>query len=116
MQAAWRQHHADQAGKHHQRHHTRLQQRKIIARLRLVALRISGIEAGMAGLFALDRDTRIRQQSSPGAAKPPLAYLITGSFSSWWNGGGEDSVHSSVVAPSPHGLGSEARRVGEGGV
>ncbi len=20
----------------------------------------------------------------------------------WWNGGGEDSVHSSVVAPSPH--------------
>src|SRR3546814_6431418 len=58
----------------------------------------------MAGLFALDRDTRIRQQSSPGAAKPPLAYLITGSFSYWWNGGGEDSVHSSVVAPSPHGL------------
>src|SRR3546814_12460046 len=58
----------------------------------------------MAGLFALDRDTRIRQQSSPGAAKPPLAYLITGSFSYWWNGGGEDSVHSSVVAPSPPGL------------
>jgi hypothetical protein len=22
----------------------------------------------------------------------------------WWNGGGEDSVHSSVVAPAPQGL------------
>ena len=23
----------------------------------------------------------------------------------WWNGGGLDKVHSSVVAPSPHGFG-----------
>ena len=29
---------------------------------------------------------------------------IRGSVSNWWNGGGEDSVHSSVVAPSPQGL------------
>ena len=28
-------------------------------------------------------------------------YLMTGSVSNWWNGGGLDSVHSSVVAPSP---------------
>jgi hypothetical protein len=32
------------------------------------------------------------------------SYLITGRWSYWWNGGGDDSVHSSVVAPSPHGL------------
>ena len=35
--------------------------------------------------------------------------VMRGSVSNWWNGGGEDSVHSSVVAPSPHGL-SPARR------
>ena len=29
------------------------------------------------------------------------AVSITGSVSNWWNGGGDDSVHSSVVAPSP---------------
>ena len=33
-----------------------------------------------------------------------LAYLTFGSCSHWWNGGGEGSCHSSVVAPSPHGL------------
>ena len=27
-----------------------------------------------------------------------------GRVSNWWYGGGEDRVHSSVVAPSPHGL------------
>src|SRR5262249_19188361 len=36
-------------------------------------------------------------------------YLIRGSCSHWWYGGGEDSCHSRVVAPSPHGL-SPARR------
>ena len=30
--------------------------------------------------------------------------LMRGSSSNWWNGGGEGSVHSSVVAPAPHGL------------
>ena len=29
---------------------------------------------------------------------------MRGSVLNWWNGGGEDSVHSSVVAPGPHGL------------
>ena len=29
---------------------------------------------------------------------------MTGKVSNWWNGGGLDRVHSSVVAPSPHGL------------
>lgn len=31
-------------------------------------------------------------------------YWIRGNVSYWWNGGGEGSVHSSVVAPSPHGF------------
>ena len=31
-------------------------------------------------------------------------YLILGRVLNWWNGGGDESVHSSVVAPSPHGL------------
>lgn len=34
---------------------------------------------------------------------------ICGSVSNWWKGGGEDSVHSSVVAPSPHGLSPAGR-------
>src|SRR3546814_854836 len=35
-------------------------------------------------------------------ARPSQA--IRGSSLNWWSGGGLDSVHSSVVAPSPHGL------------
>src|SRR3979490_2068802 len=31
-------------------------------------------------------------------------HCTRGSTSNWWNGGGDDSVHSSVVAPAPHGL------------
>src|SRR4029079_2264237 len=31
-------------------------------------------------------------------------HLISGNSLYWWNGGGEGSVHSSVVAPAPHGL------------
>ena len=34
---------------------------------------------------------------------------MRGSVSNWWNGGGEDSVHSNVVAPTPHGLLPAAR-------
>lgn len=33
-----------------------------------------------------------------------LLSSITGRVSNWWYGGGEDSVHSNVVAPSPQGL------------
>ena len=32
------------------------------------------------------------------------SYSTRGSVSYWWNGGGEGSVHSSVVAPLPQGL------------
>ncbi len=30
--------------------------------------------------------------------------VMRGKVLNWWKGGGDDSVHSSVVAPSPHGL------------
>src|SRR3546814_19460857 len=43
------------------------------------------------------------------------AQSIFGSVPNWWYGGGLGSVHSSVVAPSPHGLSaarSEERRAG----
>ena len=35
-----------------------------------------------------------------------LNYFTLGSSSKVWNGGGDDTVHSRVVAPSPHGFGS----------
>ena len=42
----------------------------------------------------------------PGGGLRALVRLqsIFGSVSNWWYGGGEEIVHSSVVAPSPHGL------------
>ena len=40
----------------------------------------------------------------PAAGLLRIAQSIFGSVSNWWNGGGELSVHSSVVAPSPQGL------------
>src|SRR3954466_1158459 len=33
-------------------------------------------------------------------------YFTNGNVSNWWKGGGDGSVHSSVVAPSPHGFGA----------
>ncbi len=41
---------------------------------------------------------------------PAPCYLNRGRSLYWWNGGGEESVHSSVVAPSPHGFASALRR------
>ena len=42
----------------------------------------------------------VRRQAAFSASQ----HLICGSLSNWWKGGGEGSVHSSVVAPGPHGL------------
>src|SRR5579864_4323103 len=39
-----------------------------------------------------------------GLAFCDAAYFTIGSTLNWWNGGGEDSVHSRVVAPGPQGL------------
>jgi hypothetical protein len=37
------------------------------------------------------------------------AQRIRGNTSKVWNGGGDDNVHSSVVAPAPHGLSAAFR-------
>ena len=41
--------------------------------------------------------------------RPSHDYFMRGSCSHWWNGGGEDSCHSSVVAPSPQGFAPASR-------
>ena len=49
---------------------------------------------------------RVLRETARKLVLPGLAsdQSIFGSVSDWWNGGGLLSVHSSVVAPSPHGL------------
>src|SRR5689334_13804021 len=49
-------------------------------------------------------DTRLTFSS------PCRRYLITGRTSNWWNAGGDESVHSRVVAPAPHGLAAACSR------
>ncbi len=61
-----------------------------------------------------DRLDRLTTKNAPAAGRGVFRFVdlssrdqsIRGSVSNWWNGGGEDKVHSSVVAPSPHGLSS----------
>src|SRR5688500_10284324 len=57
--------------------------------------------------------SKSRQSAGRRAAALWMALLVIGSLVSqsifgsvlnWWNGGGLGSVHSRVVAPSPHGL------------
>ena len=43
------------------------------------------------------------------AQAPGAIQEIRGSTLNWWNGGGEGSVHSSVVAPAPQGLSGAGR-------
>lgn len=42
-----------------------------------------------------------RRSLSSARQEPVCAYFTTGISEKVWNGGGEDTVHSSVVAPSP---------------
>ena len=76
MHMAGRNRQPDQRREHYERHHPRLEQRQVIA------------DTGDAGLNSWEGD----------------AHRTSGSVSYWWNGGGDGSVHSSVVAPGPHGL------------
>ena len=99
----WRHNHADKCGEHNQRHDAGLEQFKIISRACHLRNHLFG---------------HIRDVTSPGDGCVKdwqvgtvirhrwylRAYLIFGSSLNWWKGGGDVSVHSRVVAPSPQGL------------
>jgi hypothetical protein len=85
MQRAGRNQQPDQAGEDDERHHPRLQQRDPVANLR-----------------GGDGERRLRRRHGVRAAVGHQR--IRGSSSKVWNGGGEETRHSSVVAPAPHGL------------
>ena len=61
------------------------------------------------GPVRLGINTLVRASAAPSGASAFLNYCTRGSTSNWWNGGGDGSVHSSVVAPAPHGLASATR-------
>ena len=87
VQMARRYQQADVAGKHYQRDDPRLEQREPVSCL--------GWQ---------DRHRKKGSRSSPSLQRydADLVYHRTrGSSSKVWNGGGEETVHSSVVAPSP---------------
>src|SRR5262249_23171213 len=113
MEMARRRHHADECRKHDKRHDARFHQRDIVA------------DAGHARLATADGPGRVACRSHElcsfaadrhlhplscwnGRSCLPAAcsrhYLMSGSSLYWWNGGGEGSVHSRVVAAAPHGL------------
>ena len=89
---------ADQRREHDERHHPRLQQRDVVARTlgESSARARLGERLGKIGAFADQRHCLGNHPRTP--------HLMRGSVLNWWNGGGEGSVHSSVVAPAPHGL------------
>ncbi len=75
------------------------------------ALASEALEKSAARLVAALLMIEQRLQAGPGFAGPACGrHLMTGRVLNWWNGGGEGSVHSSVVADAPHGL-SAARRL-----
>src|SRR5262249_40601927 len=88
---------ADERGEHHERHHPRFHQGDEVRDLGRARC-----ERGLGPL--IDRGQVGHQASSTRTANAARRYLIRGSTSNWWNGGGDGSVHSSVVAPAPHGL------------
>src|SRR5690242_12236451 len=52
----------------------------------------------------LESTTSNSNGARAGSDRPAAAYFTSGNSSKVWNGGGDDTVHSSVVAPAPHGL------------
>src|SRR6185437_4904196 len=102
VNVARRDHESDQRGEDHQRHHPRLEQRDVIGDF---GLGNPGRE--IEGVVVDNRQNRSRfylERGALGARRAVSHHCTRGSTSNWWNGGGEGSVHSSVVAPTPHGL------------
>ena len=101
---ARRRHHSDQRREHHEEHHPRLHQRDIVGDL---AAGIGFQRRGRYGICDVGhaRSTHSYKLSSGRAERRcNRPHLMRGSVSKVWNGGGEDSVHSSVVAPTPQGF------------
>ncbi len=112
-----------ECGEDDERHDTRLQELEIIACRGLGKSRC----AFHANYLVIADDRHVRtlnllRQKQPRHAGLPAGrsrrnrrllfvtrHLIRGSCSHWWNGGGEDSCHSSVLAPSPQGLSPATR-------
>ena len=58
-----------------------------------------------AALSENDKRSRFHKLRAAGLdTREGDAHRISGSVSYWWKGGGDGSVHSSVVAPGPHAL------------
>src|SRR5690348_14749972 len=68
----------------------------LVSRLRLDAQHLIGI-------------FRSHRQERSFSAPAYRRYLMTGNSSYVWKGGGEGSIHSKVVAPSPQGLAAAFR-------
>jgi len=87
---------ANQRREDHEEHDPRFQQRGIVGDVTAWG----GVE------LAWDRvDSGVGHQPiHSNASQPTCLYLIRGRVSNVWNGGGEGSVHSKVVAPGPQGL------------
>src|SRR6516225_6826571 len=103
MEMAGRQHEPHQRREDHERHHPRLEQGDVIGDFGL------GNPRREIDRVVID-DGHCETLASLNSAAPfsgavqVVIYCTRGSVSNWWNGGGDDSVHSSVVAPAPHGL------------
>src|SRR3954447_5291301 len=100
MNVARRHHETDKCREDHQRHYPRFQQGDVIGDtgLRNAGRKIDGVvvdnRQNESRFLALRRNRRAAHWH----------HCTRGSTSNWWNGGGDGSVHSSVVAPAPHGL------------
>src|SRR5690606_10497984 len=116
MNAARGEQQADDAREDHERHHPRLQEGEIVADIhnrgsRALPREDRALITGAVRSFNHVSIARSRPQNNP--ARHPsnwklgrsrgqsrylrsAAYLMRGSLSNWWNGGGEGSVPSSV--------------------
>src|SRR5262249_52517199 len=102
---------ADQRGEDDERHHARLHQREIITDLGDARLPAGRNRTAAQFRTFTDQRHRFHAQLLNGEPigqvpvdGPAACHLISGSSLYWWNGGGDGNVHSSVVAPAPHGL------------